>query len=127
MGLEAAPETEAEIERFGFCRRSGRGERRPAAVRHIGAERELRHHQRGAADLHQRQIHFAVFVFVDPHFRGLLCKQIGLGFPVAVHDAEQDQITCFDRADGAAVNVDLCVCHTLDHSFHRLPSGVFST
>src|SRR5206468_4742871 len=65
----------------------------------IAEQRELAHHERGAADVHHRPVELSLVVREDAQLRDLLREAVGGVLLVAFGDAEQDAQT---RADVAA-------------------------
>jgi hypothetical protein len=75
-------------------------ERRSIASRRVGDERELADDERAAARVEKRPVELAALVPEDPQPGDLAGEPFGVGFRVAVGDAEQDEQTGVDRSTG---------------------------
>ena len=75
-------------------------------------------HEDFAADLTQRQVHFAVFVAEDTHFSDLRGEQIRLRFTVALSDTEQNEEALAYSSDGLVINCNRRIFYSLNYCSH---------
>ena len=89
------------------------------ALRQVGAQRELRHHQELAADVLAREVRLALGVVEDPQAGDLLRERLELGLAVGRGHAEEDQEAAADRGVDGAVDGHRGVADALEKGSHR--------
>ena len=87
----------------------------------VSVERELGYHEHGAFYVGDREVGFAAFVLEDAHLVDLVPEALYLLLGVALADAEQDEISRPDRADGAFLYGDASLRDTLNDCAHGVP------
>jgi hypothetical protein len=109
MGLKGAgrdlearitqPLDEKLVKPFGF--RSGRGirKRRPVAFAAVSVESKLGNHEKLAAGVGNRPIHFALIILKNPQVFNLIGKSLRIFFTILFGDTQQDAETRSDLAN----------------------------
>jgi hypothetical protein len=78
----------------------------------------LRNGEQAAADIFQRQIHFARGVGEDPVAEHAVGEPLSFDFGIATLDSDQGENSRTDRADGFAADGDARACDALDKRYH---------
>jgi hypothetical protein len=109
MGLKGAgrdlearitqPLDEKLVKPFGF--RSGRGirKRRPVAFAAVSVESKLGNHEKLAAGVGDRPIHFALMILKNPQIFHLVRKRLRIFFIILFADTQEDAEAWTDLAD----------------------------
>ena len=108
------------VEVLGRIGRRRAAEIRPAAVLHVGAQRDVRDDQRVAADVDQRAVHLAVIVLEDAHLADLLREKIGLLLGIARHGAHENDDTLAGFTRFVSVDCDESAVDALDNCPHGI-------
>src|SRR6185436_482023 len=93
-------------------------ERGAPALAHVAVERELRHHQHGAADVANVARHTSAVVREHAQASELFTHPLGVAVRVVLAGAEIDEQPRADPADGLAGDDDVRGADALSHGPH---------
>jgi hypothetical protein len=107
---------------FGLFRPGGPHKTRPIAAGTIARERELADDEHGAADVRNRQVHFAGRILKDAELREFLCHARSFGARVTNFDTEKDrQPTALAKCtDNGTIDAHGSTGTALNHSSHEI-------
>lgn len=117
LGFEALCGEDCEevlVEGFGFFGRGGSSEAGAAALAAIAVEGELRDAEHAAADVEERAVHLALVVGKDAQVGALFGAEAQGLFVVARAEADEQEQTLVDLADGFSVDGDAGLADALD-------------